>query len=194
MSKKNRAAKEAAEEEKDETLNAAAEEQQAEEQQDVAEEEPQPDAEQKLAESEAKLAELQERLLRQMAEFDNYRKRTIKEKAELIKTAGADILTKILPIIDDFERAISANRDSDDAAAIKEGFELIYSKMMHALEAEGLKKIDAKEQVFDTDFHEAIAMVPAPTEEMKGKVIDCTREGYMLGDKVIRIAQVVVGN
>lgn len=150
--------------------------------------------EQKLAEADAKVAELQDKYLRQMAEFDNYRKRTIREKADLIKTASEDIVKKVLPVIDDLERAIENNRKSEDVNAIREGFELIYNKFYHILEAEGLKKIPAKDQAFDTDFHEAIAMIPAADETAKGKVIDCTRDGYTLNDKVIRISQVVVAN
>lgn len=150
--------------------------------------------EEKLAESESKISQLIDQNLRQMAEFDNYRKRTLKEKAELIKSASADILTKILPVIDDMERAIANNAKSDDTDAIKEGAVLIYNKLMHILEGEGLKKIQAKGEQFDTDLHEAIAIIPATEESAKNTVIDCTRDGYKLNDKVLRIAQVVVAN
>lgn len=148
----------------------------------------------KLAESIAQQAELQDRYLRQAAEFDNYRKRTLKEKADYIKTASADVISKLLPIIDDFERALKSLSDDPEAAKVKEGVDLIYNKLMKTLQAEGLKKIPAKDTDFDTDIHEAIAMIPAPAPEMKGKVIDCTRDGYMLNDKVLRVAQVVVAN
>ncbi|MCQ2110249.1 MAG: nucleotide exchange factor GrpE [Bacteroidaceae bacterium] len=148
----------------------------------------------RLAESIAQQAELQDRYLRQAAEFDNYRKRTLKEKAEYIKTASADVLTNLLPIIDDFERALKSLSADPQANAVKEGVELIYNKLMKTLEAQGLKKIPAKDTDFDTDVHEAIAMIPAPAPELKGKVIDCTRDGYMLNDKVLRVAQVVVAN
>lgn len=154
----------------------------------------QPTVEEKLAESESKISQLIDQNLRQMAEFDNYRKRTLKEKAELIKSASADILTKILPVIDDMERAIANNAKSDDTDAIKEGAVLIYNKLMHILEGEGLKKIQAKGEQFDTDLHEAIAIIPATEDSAKNTVIDCTRDGYKLNDKVLRIAQVVVAN
>lgn len=156
--------------------------------------EAQPTVEEKLAESESKISQLIDQNLRQMAEFDNYRKRTLKEKAELIKSASADILTKILPVIDDMERAIANNAKSDDTDAIKEGAVLIYNKLMHILEGEGLKKIQAKGEQFDTDLHEAIAIIPATEDSAKNTVIDCTRDGYKLNDKVLRIAQVVVAN
>lgn len=156
--------------------------------------EAQPTVEEKLAESESKISQLIDQNLRQMAEFDNYRKRTLKEKAELIKSASADILTKILPVIDDMERAIANNAKSDDTDSIKEGAVLIYNKLMHILEGEGLKKIQAKGEQFDTDLHEAIAIIPATEESAKNTVIDCTRDGYKLNDKVLRIAQVVVAN
>lgn len=153
-----------------------------------------PTAEERLAAAEARNGQLTDQLLRQAAEFDNYRKRTIKEKSELIRNASADIVAKILPVLDDMERAIAHNEKSDDTAVIKDGFKLIYNKLMHTLEAEGLKKIQAKGEAFDTDRHEAIATIPATPENEKGTVIDCTRDGYTLNDKVIRIAQVVVAN
>lgn len=160
----------------------------------TAEEKAEPTIEEQLAASEEKISLLVDQNLRQMAEFDNYRKRTMKEKAELIKSASADILTKILPIIDDLERAITNNAKSDDIDAIKEGFQLIYNKLMHTLESEGLKKIPAKGEKFDTDYHEAIAIIPATEDNVKDTIIDCTRDGYMLNDKVLRTSQVVVAN
>lgn len=153
-----------------------------------------PTVEEQLAAAEARSGQLADQLLRQAAEFDNYRKRTIKEKSELIKSASADIVTKILPVLDDMERAIANNEKSDDIVVIKEGFKLIYNKLIRTLESEGLKKIPAKGEAFDTDRHEAIATIPATPDNEKGTVIDCTRDGYTLNDKVIRIAQVVVAN
>ncbi len=158
------------------------------------EEKAEPAIEEKLVASEEKISLLVDQNLRQMAEFDNYRKRTLKEKAELIKNASADVLTKILPIIDDLERAIANNAKSDDIDAIKEGFQLIYNKLMHTLEGEGLKKIPAKGEKFNTDYHEAIAIIPATEDNVKDTIIDCTRDGYMLNEKVLRTSQVVVAN
>jgi len=145
-----------------------------------------------LAEANAKIEEMQDRLLRQMAEFDNYRKRTVKEKADLIMNASAGIVTDILPVIDDMERAVSNASKSDDYNALKEGIELIYNKLMHILEQKGVKKICPKNEPFDTDFHEAIAMIPSPDEKSKGLVLDCAIDGYMINDKVLRHAKVAV--
>lgn len=150
-------------------------------------------AETKLVKSEAEVADLKDRLLRQMAEFDNYRKRTMKEKAEIILNGSAGVVTDILPVIDDLERAIANSAKSEDYNALKEGVELIYNKLMHILEQKGLQKISPKNEPFDTDFHEAIAMIPAPSEDMKGKVLDCAIDGYKLNDKVLRHAKVAVG-
>ena len=147
----------------------------------------------KLAKSEAEVADLKDRLLRQMAEFDNYRKRTMKEKADIILNGSAGVVTDILPVIDDLERAIANSAKSEDYNALKEGVELIYNKLMHTLEQKGLQKISPKNEPFDTDFHEAIAMIPAPSEELKGKVLDCAIDGYKLNDKVLRHAKVAVG-
>lgn len=149
--------------------------------------------EDKLAKSEAEVADLKDRLLRQMAEFDNYRKRTMKEKAEIILNGSAGVVTDILPVIDDLERAIANSAKSEDYNALKEGVELIYNKLMHTLEQKGLQKISPKNEPFDTDFHEAIAMIPAPSEDLKGKVLDCAIDGYKLNDKVLRHAKVAVG-
>ena len=147
----------------------------------------------KLAKSEAEAADLKDRLLRQMAEFDNYRKRTLKEKAEIILNGSAGVITDILPVIDDLERAIANSAKSEDYSALKEGVELIYNKLMHILEQKGLQKISPKDEPFDTDFHEAVTQFPAPSEDMKGKVIDVVQTGYLLNGKVIRYAKVVVG-
>ena len=170
--------------------NASAQAEDSQEQESAPEEET---AESKLAKSEAEVADLKDRLLRQMAEFDNYRKRTMKEKAEIILNGSAGVVTDILPVIDDLERAISNSAKSEDFNALKEGIELIYNKLMHILEQKGLQKISPKNEPFDTDFHEAIAMIPAPSEELKGKVLDCAIDGYKLNDKVLRHAKVAVG-
>ncbi len=140
----------------------------------------------------AQVEEYKDKYLRQVAEFDNYRKRIIKEKADLIKNGGEKVISAILPIIDDFERASDNMAKMEDVAAVKEGVELIIEKFLSTLKKEGLEKIDAVGQPFDVDYHEAIAMVPAPSDEMKGKVLDCVQTGYMLNDKVIRHAKVAV--
>ena len=170
--------------------SATNEEENAPEQKEEAQEET---VEDKLAKSEAEIADLKDRLLRQMAEFDNYRKRTMKEKAEIILNGSAGVVTDILPVIDDLERAIANSAKSEDYNALKEGVELIYNKLMHILEQKGLQKISPKNEPFDTDFHEAIAMIPAPSEDLKGKVLDCAIDGYKLNDKVLRHAKVAVG-
>ena len=149
--------------------------------------------EERLAKNEAEIADLKDRLLRQMAEFDNYRKRTMKEKADIILNGSAGVVTDILPVIDDLERAIANSAKSEDFSALKEGIELIYNKLMHILEQKGLQKISPKNEPFDTDYHEAIAMIPAPSEDLKGKVLDCAIDGYKLNDKVLRHAKVAVG-
>lgn len=179
-----------------EVLNGAEQEnnETAQEEKEENNQEPQEETvEAKLAKSEAEVADLKDRLLRQMAEFDNYRKRTMKEKAEIILNGSAGMVTDILPVIDDLERAIANSAKSEDYNALKEGVELIYNKLMHILEQKGLQKISPKNEPFDTDFHEAIAMIPAPSEDLKGKVLDCAIDGYKLNDKVLRHAKVAVG-
>ena len=162
---------------------------------DKAEEQPAKEmsVEDKLAAAETKVAELQDKYLRQVAEFDNYRKRTMKEKAELILNGGEKSISSILPIVDDFERALKNMETATDVAAVKEGVELIYNKFMSVLGQNGVKVIETKEQPLDTDYHEAIAVIPAPNEALKGKILDCVQTGYILNDKVIRHAKVVVG-
>ena len=140
-----------------------------------------------------KCEELNDKNLRLMAEFDNFRKRTLREKADLIKTAGEKVFVNILPLIDDFERAIQAMDSTEDVLAVKEGVDLIYAKFISFLNANGVKAIATENEPFDVDVHEAVTMFPAPSEEMKGKIIDCLSKGYMLNDKVIRYAKVVVG-
>ena len=149
--------------------------------------------EKKLAEAAEKISILEDKYLRQAAEFDNYRKRTLKEKAEIIKNGGERVIESILPVLDDFERALSTMQKNEEAAIYLTAVELIYSKFVKILEQNGLKKIEAKDQAFDTDYHEAIAMVPTPDESLKGKVLDCVQTGYTLNDKVIRHAKVAVG-
>jgi len=143
--------------------------------------------------AEEKYAELNNKYLRIHAEFDNYRKRTNKEKIDIIGNASASVLKDMIPVIDDFERAILNNKDVDDATSIKQGFELIYNKFLNTLKARGLTPMDAVGQDFNPDIHEAIANVPAPKKKQKGKVIDAVEKGYTLNDKVIRFAKVVVG-
>lgn len=146
-----------------------------------------------LDEANAKNAELNDKYLRQVAEFDNYRKRTVKEKAELIKNGGERTIESILPILDDFERALANMAKDEKAKEVLTGIELIYNKFISALKQNGLQKIETEGKEFDTDFHEAIAMIPAPSEDLKGKVLDCVQTGYILNDKVIRHAKVAVG-
>jgi molecular chaperone GrpE len=141
-----------------------------------------------------KLNELNDKYLRLYSEFDNYRKRTIKEKADFLKTANEDVLKAILPVIDDFERAIKANENVSDVEAIKEGLKLIYNKLKNSVQNKGLSSFDCAGQAFDDSLMEAITHVPSPTEDLKGKVIDEIEKGYKLGDKVIRFAKVVVGS
>ena len=145
-----------------------------------------------LAEAQQMVNEEKERYLRLAAEFDNYRKRTLKEKAELIKNGGEKTLTAILPVLDDFERALKNMEATEETRAMKEGVELIFNKFNKVLEQEGLQKIETEGQAFDVDFHEAIALIPAPSEDMKGKILDCVQTGYKLNDKVIRHAKVAV--
>ena len=140
-----------------------------------------------------KLEEVNDKYLRLSAEFDNYRRRTLKEKMELTKSAGTSLLLGLLPVADDFDRALDHLDDAKDTEAIKAGIKLIYNKFNEFLGAQGLKEIEAKEKEFDTDLHEAITKIPAPKPAMKGKVIDCVEKGYTLNDKVIRFSKVVVG-
>ncbi len=147
----------------------------------------------KIEELEQKLAEKNDQYLRLHAEFDNYRKRTLKEKMELTRSAGESLLINILPVMDDFERALQSISATTDVEALKGGVELIHKRFGDFLKTNGIKEIEAREETFDTDLHEAITKIPAPTEELKGKVVDVIQKGYMLNDKVIRFAKVVVG-
>lgn len=146
-----------------------------------------------LEEANAQLADLKDKYLRLSAEFDNYRKRTLKEKAELILNGGEKTIKAILPVIDDLERALQNMAKTTDVDALKEGVEIVYNKFMQILGQNGVKAIDTKEKPLDTDYHEAVAMIDAPKEELKGKVLDCVQTGYTLNEKVIRHAKVVVG-
>jgi len=149
--------------------------------------------EEQLEAANAEIASLKDQLLRKIAEFDNYRKRTIKEKTDLILNGGEKTIVTILPVIDDMERALKNMKEAEDINAVLEGIELIYKKFMDILGRQGVSVIETKEADFDVDVHEAVAQLPAPTPELKGKVMDCTLTGYKLNDKVIRHAQVVVG-
>ena len=140
-----------------------------------------------------KYAELNDKNLRLMAEFDNYRKRTLKERMDLLKTAGEKVLVDMLPLVDDFERGLKVMETSEDVQAVKDGVELIYTKFISFLVQNGVKAIPTENQAFDTQFHEAITTFPAPSEELKGKIIDCVAKGYTMNDKVIRYSKVVVG-
>ena len=148
---------------------------------------------QELEEANKVIEEQKDKYLRLSAEFDNYRKRTMKEKAELILNGAEKTISSILPIVDDFERALKNMETATDVAAVKEGVELIYNKFMSVLGQDGVKVIETKEKPLDTDFHEAIAVIPAPDKSLKGKILDCVQTGYTLNDKVIRHAKVVVG-
>lgn len=166
--------------------------------QDTAEEEEEKEltAEEKLEKELEKaqkiIDEQKDKYLRLSAEFDNFRKRTIKEKAELIKNGGEKTICAVLPILDDFERALQNIQKAEDIKAVAEGVDLIFQKFQKVLAQEGLKEMKPVGETFDTDFHEAVALVPAPNEEQKGKVLDCVQTGYKLNDKVIRHAKVVV--
>ena len=152
-----------------------------------------PKTKKELEETRNKLAELQDKYLRQTAEYDNYRKRTLKEKMELVKTGGEQVILSILPIIDNLERAMASVRDAKDNEALKEGIELIYGKFQEFLGQNGVKEVEAMNEEFNTDIHEAITKIPAPDPELKGKVVDVIERGYYLHDKIVRYAKVVVG-
>jgi Molecular chaperone GrpE (heat shock protein) len=146
-----------------------------------------------LEKAENEVLDLKDKHIRLQAEFDNYRKRTMKERMELLKTASESLLVNILPVIDDFDRAIQTLEAIESDAPIKEGVSLIYNKFQDFLKQNGVKEIEAKGKDFDTDLHEAITTFPAPTEDMKGKIIDVVQKGYFLNDKVIRHSKVVIG-
>ena len=146
-----------------------------------------------LEKAQKEIEELKTQLLYKVAEFENYRKRTLKERAELILNGGEKFITSILPILDDMERAIDNGAKTDDPEVLREGMTLIHQKFMKTLEGQGVSKIETQDADFDTDLHEAVAMVPGMGDDKKGKVIDCLQPGYKLNDKVIRHAKVAVG-
>ncbi len=150
-------------------------------------------AQKKLEALQEKYDELNDKYMRLYSEFDNYRKRTAKERIELQKSASREVILDILPVVDDLERAIQSFEEHNLSEEAKKGIELIYNKLMNILRQKGLQEIEAKEQAFDTDFHEAITNIPAPKEELKGKIVDVIQKGYTLNGKVIRYAKVVVG-
>jgi molecular chaperone GrpE len=152
-----------------------------------------PELTEELEKSRKETEEWKDKYLRISAEFDNYRRRTLKEKMDLTKMAGQDVLVRILPVIDDFDRALNSMNQTQDCIAIKEGIELIYFKFQEFLKQQGIHEIDALHQEFDTDKHEALTKIPAEKKKYKGKVVDVVAKGYMLHDKVIRFAKVVVG-
>ncbi len=141
-----------------------------------------------------KIAELEDKYLRQVAEFDNFRRRVMKEKAELILNGGEKVLTSLLPVVDDLERAQQHMANATDVKALKEGIDLIIDKFNKLLKSQGVKEIETKGKDFDVNYHEAITMIPSENDEQKGKIVDCVSKGYTLNDKVIRYAKVVVAN
>ena len=146
-----------------------------------------------MEKAENEVLELKDKHIRLQAEFDNYRKRTMKERMELLKTASESVLVNILPVIDDFDRAIQTLESVQEESHVKEGVSLIYNKFQEFLKQNGVKEIEAKGRDFDTDLHEAITTFPAPSEDLKGKIIDVVQKGYYLNDKVIRHSKVVIG-
>jgi len=156
----------------------------------TSEEAAEPSAEAKFKED---LALANDKYLRLYAEFDNYKRRTTKERVELLQTAGKEVIVSMLPVVDDFDRAVKAMENATDISAVKEGVLLVQSKLKNILTQKGLKEMDAKGTTFDADIHEAITNIPAPTDDLKGKVVDELEKGYYLNDKVIRFAKVIVG-
>lgn len=144
--------------------------------------------------TEAELADLKDKYLRLAAEFENYKRRTTKERADLFKTANQELMVALLPVLDDFDRARHHTKDTEDAAAVRESVDIIYNKLGKTLNQKGLVTMEAKGGDFDPELHEAITQIPAPSEDLKGKIVDEVEKGYYLGDKVIRHAKVVLGN
>ena len=177
----------------EETLNNAEEQPQDEQAENAVPMTHEEELEKELETAQETIEEQKDKYLRLSAEFDNYRKRTMKEKAELILNGGEKSLSSILPVVDDFERAIKTMETATDVQAVKEGVELIYNKFKATLAQNGVKVIETKDQPLNTDYHEAIAVIPAPSEAQKGKILDCVQTGYTLNDKVLRHAKVVVG-
>jgi molecular chaperone GrpE len=152
------------------------------------------DKDKQIAELKAKADELNDKYLRLYSEFDNFRKRTAKEKVELMQTAGEDVFKSILPVLDDFERAIKSNTETTDIKAVNDGVNLIFNKFKSTLTQKGLSEMNAVGESFDADIHEAITNIPAPSEELKGKIVEELEKGYSLNGKIIRFAKVVIGN
>ena len=177
----------------EETLNNAEEQPQDEQAENAVPMTHEEELEKELETAQETIEEQMDKYLRLSAEFDNYRKRTMKEKAEMILNGGEKSLSSILPVVDDFERANKTMETATDVQAVKEGVELIYNKFMATLAQNGVKVIETKDQPLNTDYHEAIAVIPAPSEAQKGKILDCVQTGYTLNDKVLRHAKVVVG-
>ncbi|MBE9509342.1 MAG: nucleotide exchange factor GrpE [Bacteroidetes bacterium] len=144
--------------------------------------------------AEEKIAEFQNKYIRLSADFDNYRKRTLKERIELTKTANAEILLNLLPVMDDFERALKSMKDTKGCKEIKDGIDLIYNKFSEFLKSSGINEINAMHKKFDTDIHEAVTKIPAPEKKLKGKVLDVIQKGYYLNEKIIRYPKVVIGD
>jgi len=151
------------------------------------------EAQEQIEKLQNELADMKDKHVRLQAEFDNFRKRTMKEKMELMKSGGESVLMNIIPVVDDLERALTAFSQVEDENPLKQGVTLIYNKFQEFLKQNGIKEIEAKEKDFDTDLHEAIVKIPAPSEELKGKVVDVVQKGYLLHEKVIRFAKVVIG-
>lgn len=187
MSKKKNENKEESKEKIAENIETAAEQTEKTEQETFEKEE------NELEKAQNEINRLKDQVLRQAAEFDNYRKRTLKEKASLILNGGEKTIKALLPVLDDFERAIDNITKTNDIKQLQTGVELIFKKLIDTLHKEGLKNIDTTDKDFDTDYHEAVAMVPVEDENKKGKVIDCVQTGYQLNDKVIRHAKVAIG-
>jgi len=150
-------------------------------------------AKESLEELQVRYNQLNDTYLRSLAEFDNYRKRSLREKADLIKTGGESVLINVLSVVDDLERGLAATKEAQDIESVKQGMELIYTKFQNFLKQSGITAIETEGKDFDTDLHEAITTIPAPCEDLKDKVVDCVQKGYYLHDKVIRFAKVVVG-
>lgn len=173
----------------DETLNEEKKEEQDEKNADATSSE----TEEIAKDIETELGNMKDKYLRLSAEFDNYRKRTLKEKSDLLKYASEDVLTDLLPVVDDLDRALNAIEEAKDVAAVKEGLKLIVNKFHDFLKSKGIKEIDAMGKDLDTDLHEAVTKIPAPDDKSKGKIVDVIQKGYLLNDKVIRFSKVVIG-
>lgn len=177
----------------DQVTQQAAAEENAEMTEDTAAQAETPKDTQSAQDLQAKLDEQKDKYVRLYADFDNYKKRIARERQEQIKEAGKDIVLNLLPVLDDFERAVKAAETSEDVQSVKEGMELIHHKLLRNLEQKGLKPMNSMGATFDVDLHEAITEIPAPSDDMKGKVVDVVEKGYTLNDKIIRYAKVVVG-